>query len=227
VQALILFRPALKPGKGKQGQRNNQRDKRVRHVNVVGAGFKPGDEGGKAARWNEHVEGGERQEHEAKNAGDQGERLCHAALSSRAPRRRQEPRTSGHWRAARNSFLAAACAGAQRLSGRTVVVEDVGPHHRASRSPFHEAMTPFGVARRLTRLEPSGFVDGGAYIPDASSLSNWVRASPATPPFAGAVSFVSRGSGAICGLVGGAWTVGEVSAAASLRLSVPSVGPGR
>jgi hypothetical protein len=101
VHALILFRPALKPGKGKQGERNNQRDKRVRQVNVVGARFKPGDEGGKAARWNERVEGGERQEHEAENAGDQGQRLCHVVLSSRATRRRQQLRPSdGRTRAA-------------------------------------------------------------------------------------------------------------------------------
>ena len=95
VEALILFRPAPKPSKGEQSERNNQRDKRVRHVNAIGAGFKSGDEGGKAARWNERVEGGERQEHEAENAGDQGQRLCHVVLSSRATRRRQQLRPSG------------------------------------------------------------------------------------------------------------------------------------
>src|SRR5271166_980946 len=87
-------------------------------------------------------------------------------------------------------------------------------------APFQQAMIPFGVARRVIRLEPSGPVDGGAYMPDASSRSTWVRASGAAP-FPGAISLESRGSGAIGGLNGGA-APSEVSADASLRLSMPS-----
>ena len=44
-------------------------------------------------------------------------------------------------------------------------------------------------------------------MPDASSLSSWVKVAAGTP-LAGAVSFKSRRSGASDGLNGGASTVG-------------------
>ncbi len=87
-------------------------------------------------------------------------------------------------------------------------------------APFHAAMTPFNVARSVTRRAPSGPVDGAAYMPDPSSRSSWVRASGAAP-LPGAVSLESRGSGAISGLNGGA-AASEVSADVSLMLSMPS-----
>src|SRR5271166_5721503 len=87
-------------------------------------------------------------------------------------------------------------------------------------APFQQAMIPFGVARSVTRLAPSGPVDGAAYMPDASSRSTWVRASGAAP-LPGADSSESRASGAIGGLNGGA-APSEVSAETSLMLSMPS-----
>ncbi len=47
----------------------------MRQVNVVGPRLKPGDEAWKAARWNEPVEGGQREEHDAENASDQRQGL--------------------------------------------------------------------------------------------------------------------------------------------------------
>ncbi len=42
----------------------------------------------------------------------------------------------------------------------------------AADNETQQAMTPLGVSRSPTRLVPSGFVAGGAYMPDASSLAN-------------------------------------------------------
>ena len=45
LRGLELIPRALEPGNGEQDERNDQRDKRVGEVNMVGAGFKPRDEG--------------------------------------------------------------------------------------------------------------------------------------------------------------------------------------
>ena len=77
--------------KAKQGERHDQRAERVSGMNMCGASIIPREEGRKAARWSEPVDRGEHEEHDAENAGEQGQRFCHAAWCSRGSRRRQQP----------------------------------------------------------------------------------------------------------------------------------------
>ena len=69
--------PALKPGKGEQDKRYDERTDRVLDGDVIGARLEPREKRRKATRWNKPVHGGGGKEQDAKKSGDQRQGAVH------------------------------------------------------------------------------------------------------------------------------------------------------
>ena len=81
ARRLVVLSGQLEPhdGDSEQGERDEERPKRVRHVHMIGSGLKPWEESWKTARGREPIDSREREEHDAEKASDQRHSLGHGA----------------------------------------------------------------------------------------------------------------------------------------------------